>query len=387
MAERTRKIAVTISYRGAYARLNSLLRAITDHRGLELQLIVGASALLEKYGEAAHVIEQDGMPIAARVYMVLEGENPVTMAKTAGIGITEMATVFDNLKPDAAVIIGDRYESLGIAMAAAYMNIPVVHVQGGEVSGSIDEKVRHAITKLADLHFVANEDAARRVERMGEDPSSIHVTGCPSIDLAQASTKDRQVDVQFLIEHYGVGPAFNVNGSYLLVMQHPVTTEYDDTLHQIEHTLQAIYELQIPTIWLWPNVDAGSDRISRGIRRFREQHNPSFIHFFKNLPPEIFYKVLVNSRCLVGSSSVGIRESSGLGVPVVNIGTRQVGRLRGRNVLDVGHDKEAIKAAVLQQMAHGPYEPEAIYGDGQAGQRMAEILAEVPLTIHKRITY
>jgi UDP-hydrolysing UDP-N-acetyl-D-glucosamine 2-epimerase len=382
-----RKIAVTISYRGAYARLNSLVRAIRDSAALELQLIVGASALLEKYGGAASVIERDGVPIAARVYMVLEGENPVTMAKTAGIGITEMATVFDNLRPDAAVVIGDRTESLGIAMAAAYMNIPVVHVQGGEVSGSIDEKVRHAITKLADLHFVANEDAAQRVERMGEDRSRIHVTGCPSIDLARASVQDRRVDLRALFEHYGVGPTFSVDGHYLLVVQHPVTTEYDEASEQIEQTLQAIYELRMPTIWLWPNVDAGSDRISKGIRIFRERYNPAFIHFFKNLPPGIFYKVLINSRCLVGSSSVGIRESSFLGVPVVNIGSRQAGRLRGRNVVDVGHEKDAIKAAVLRQSAHGPYEPEPLYGDGRAGERMAAILAEAPLTIHKRITY
>ncbi len=385
---RRRKIAVVVTYRGAYARLKTFLQAVRNHPALELQLIVGASALLEKYGGAVNVIEADGFEIAARVYFVLEGENPVTMAKTTGMGIMELATVLDNLRPDAVVVIGDRYESLGIAAAAAYMNTPVVHVQGGEVTGSIDEKVRHAITKLADLHLVATEEAAERVKRLGEEKDTVFVTGCSSIDLAATSTKDRTVDFPSLTQQYGSGPVLDlVAGKYLLVMQHPVTTEYENMYEHIHETLMAIFELKMPTLWFWPNVDAGSDKISKGLRVFREKYQPSFVHFFKNMPPEKFYKVVVNSACMIGSSSVGIRETSFLGVPSVTIGTRQAGRERGPNVMDVGYDRKEILRAIRSQLSHGPYAPSTLYGDGRAGDRMASILADTKLKIEKRITY
>lgn len=385
---RRRKIAVVVTYRGAYARLKTFLQAVRNHPDLELQLIVGASALLEKYGGAVNVIEADGFEIAARVYFVLEGENPVTMAKTTGMGIMELATVLDNLRPDAVVVIGDRYESLGIAAAAAYMNTPVVHVQGGEVTGSIDEKVRHAITKLADLHLVATEGAAERVKRLGEEDETVFVTGCSSIDLAATSTKDRTVDFLGLTQQYGAGPALDLAaGKYLLVMQHPVTTEYEDMYDHIHETLMAIYELKMPTLWFWPNVDAGSDKISKGLRVFREKYQPSFVHFFKNMPPEKFYKVVVNSACMIGSSSVGIRETSFLGVPSVTIGTRQAGRERGPNVVDVGYDRKEILRAIRDQLKHGPYPSSTLYGDGRAGERMASILSDAKLKIEKRITY
>src|SRR3954470_19655631 len=178
-----RKVCVVITARPSYSRIKTALLAIREHPALELQLVVAASALLDRYGNAVRVIENDGFEIAARVYMVLEGENPAAMAKTTGIGVLEMSTVFDNLRPDVVVTVADRYETLATAVAASYLNIPLAHVQGGEVTGSIDEKVRHAVTKLADLHLVSTKQAAERVIRMGEDPATVFVTGCPSIDL------------------------------------------------------------------------------------------------------------------------------------------------------------------------------------------------------------
>ena len=180
----SRKVCVVVTARPSYARIKTALRAIRDRHDLELQLVVGASALLERYGDAAGTIEADGFEIEARVYMVVEGENLVTTAKSTGLGLVELATVFDNLRPDVVVTVADRYETLATAVAAAYMNIPLAHVQGGEVTGSIDEKVRHAVTKLANLHFAATTRAAECLVRMGEDPATVFVTGCPSIDLA-----------------------------------------------------------------------------------------------------------------------------------------------------------------------------------------------------------
>lgn len=381
-----RKICVVITARPSYARIKSALEAIQHHPNLKLQLVVAASAILERYGEVVNIIRTDGFEVDAVVYMVFEGENLVTTAKSTGMGIVELATVFDNLKPDVVVSVADRYETIATAIAASYLNIPVAHVQGGEVTGSIDEKVRHAVTKLSNLHFVANHKAAERVIRMGEDPATVFVTGCPSVDLA-ARVLAEGLDGFNPFKYGGVGHTFDPSQGYLVVMQHPVTTEYQDSMHQIQETLAAIETLAYPTFWFWPNVDAGSDRISKGIRHFRETHDVPFIYFFKNMAPEDFLRLLIDAKCLVGNSSVGIRECAFLGVPVVNVGNRQAGRDRGPNVIDVGYNHEMIVEAVKAQLSNGRYPSFDLYGDGRAGERIAALLAEVPLTIEKRIIY
>ena len=382
-----RKACVVITARPSYSRIKTALRAIRAHPDLELQLVVAASALLDRYGTAARYIEEDGFEIAARVYMVLEGENLATTAKTTGLGLLELATVFDNLKPDVVVTIADRYETLATAVAASYMNIPVAHVQGGEVTGSIDEKVRHAVTKLSDLHFVASEKAAERVIRMGEDPSTVFVTGCPSIDLAVEILSDPTLNFDPLRRYSGVGEMVDLSRGYLVVMQHPVTTEYDSSRQHVTETLYAVRDAGLSTLWFWPNVDAGSDGTSNAIRAFRELEKPGNIHFFKNMAPQDFLRLIYNSRCLIGNSSVGIREASFLGVPVVNIGSRQSGRDRGRNVLDVGYDRREIAAAIQRHRCNGRYPQDQLYGDGHAGERIARLLAEAPLRIEKRLAY
>jgi UDP-hydrolysing UDP-N-acetyl-D-glucosamine 2-epimerase len=382
-----RKVCVVVTARPSYSRIRTALKSIQAHPDLELQLIVAASALLDRYGSIVQYVAEDGFDIAASVYMVLEGENLTSMAKTTGLGLLELATAFDNLKPDIVVTIADRYETLSTAVAAAYMNIPVVHVQGGEVTGSIDEKVRHAVTKLADVHFVATEKSAERVIRMGEDPSRVYVTGCPSIDIAAEILEQPQLDFDPFEKYGGVGQRVDLSEGYVVVMQHPVTTEYKMARHHVNETLAAMKNIDRPVLWFWPNVDAGSDGTSRGIRAFREAHNPDNFHFFKNMSPHDFLRLIYNSRCLVGNSSVGIRESSFLGVPVVNIGTRQSGRERGRNIIDVDYNCQQIEQAVHQHMRNGRYDSDPIYGNGQAGQAIAQLLAEIELTIEKRLTY
>ena len=383
----SRKVCVVVTARPSYSRIKTALQAIKDHPDLELQLVVAASALLDRYGTVIRYIEQDGFDIAARVYMVLEGENPASMAKTTGIGLLELATVFDNLRPDVVVTIADRYETLATAVAAAYMNIPVAHVQGGEVTGSIDEKVRHAVTKLADVHFVCSQGAAERLIRMGEDSGHVYLTGCPSVDLAVETLRSPSLDFDPFERYGGVGEMLNFQDGYLVVMQHPVTTEYEQSRAHILETLHAVREIGLPTFWFWPNVDAGSDGTSKGIRAYREQENPDNMHFFKNMEPHDFLRLVHNSRCLVGNSSMGIRESAYLGVPVVNIGSRQAGRERGRNVIDVGYDRGEIIHAIRKHLENGRYPSDDIYGAGEAGVRIAELLATAPLTIEKRLAY
>lgn len=379
-----RKICVVITARPSYSRVKTILGALKQRDDVELQVVVTASALLDRYGNTTRVIESDGFQIDARVYSVLEGETPAMMAKSTGLGLLELSTVLDRLQPDVVLTHADRHETLSTAIAAAYMNITLAHTQGGEVTGSIDEKVRHAVTKLADVHFVSTETAARRVVRMGEDPGAVFCTGCPSIDLAVPIFDSTQLGFDPFDKYGGVGNRPSIESGYLVVLQHPVTTEYEAARGQIVETLFAVQDLGMPTLWFWPNVDAGSDGVSAGIRAFRETEAPDQIHFFKSMQPGDFLQLVKHSRCLAGNSSVGIRECAYLGVPVVNVGSRQADRERAGNVLDVSHGREAIAEAIRSQIEHGRYPQDFLYGDGQSGSRVAELLATVPLTHCKR---
>jgi UDP-hydrolysing UDP-N-acetyl-D-glucosamine 2-epimerase len=379
-----RKICVVVASRANYGRVKSLLQAIRDHDELELQLIVAASALLYRFGNAIEVIRGDGFEPDATVYYVVEGDNLTTMAKSTGLAIVELSSIFNNLKPDLVVTVADRHETIATAITASFMNIPVAHTQGGEVSGSIDESVRHAVTKLAHLHFPATARATEYVLRMGEDPQRVFTTGCPSLDII---TSIGDTISKPPSEFPGVGAPIVTSKPYLVVLQHPVTTEYGSGLTQIENTIEAIDELAMPTVWLWPNVDAGSDDVSKGLRRYREQRNPDFVHFTRNFSPEDYVRLINNSVCLVGNSSSGIRESTYLGLPSVNIGSRQNLRERGSNVVDVDYDATAIANSIRQQIAHGKYPRDLRFGDGTAGGQIAEHIAQYDLSIDKKLHY
>jgi UDP-hydrolysing UDP-N-acetyl-D-glucosamine 2-epimerase len=380
-----RKVCVVVFSRANYGRIKSVLRAVKNHPDLELQLIIGASALLYRFGNARDVIEQDGFAPTATVHTIVEGETPTTMAKSTGLGVLELATQFENLKPDVVLTIADRFETIATAIAASYMNIPVAHTQGGEVTGSIDESVRHAVTKLAHLHFPATEQARDFVVRMGEDPATVFLTGCPSIDLVV--DLDLKLPEDIFVRYKGVGAGIDTAKPYLVVLQHPVTTEYGQGFEQIAETLQAVGATGIQTAWLWPNVDAGSDDISKGLRMARELGRTEHIHFYRNFSPEDYARLIANAACLVGNSSSGLREGTFLGVPTVNVGTRQQGREHGPNVVHADYDRRAISEAIRCQIAHGIYPRNVLFGDGTAGEKIAEHLARAQFRIQKRITY
>ncbi len=380
-----RKVCVVVNSRANYGRIKSVLRAAKNHPDLDLKLIVGASALLWRFGNVAEQIVADGYAVDAVVYSIVEGENPTTMAKSTGMGIMELATQFENLKPDIVITVADRFETIATAIAASYMNIPLAHTQGGEVTGSIDESVRHAITKLAHIHFPATEKSRENIIRMGEDPQRVFMTGCPAIDIV--ADLDTSPDAKLLLRYKGVGPDLDIDKPYLVVLQHPVTTEYGKGFDQINETLQAIKSIQMQTVWLWPNVDAGSDDISKGLRMFREQEKPDYIHFFRHFSVEDYARLIANCACLIGNSSSGIREGSFLGVPAVDIGTRQASRERADNCINVPYNHKEIDAAVRRQIQNGRYPSNTIYGDGKAGERIADILADVNIDIQKRLMY
>lgn len=386
MSAKPRKVCVVVASRANYGRVKSLLKAIQADPRLELQVIIGASALLPRFGDLQAILRKDGIEPKAVVYYIVEGENPTTMAKSAGLGIIELATQFEVLKPDVVLTVADRFETMATAIAASYMNIPLAHTQGGEVTGSIDESVRHAITKLAHIHFPATKLSAERLLKMGEEPHRVHFTGCPAMDLLTGI--DLSLNADFFEKHPGLGAKIDPKKGYLVVLQHPVTTEYGSGFAQINETLKAIKALRRQAVWLWPNVDAGSDDISKGLRIFREFEKPDYLVFYKNFTPEDYARLIKNCLCLVGNSSSGLREGAFLGVPAVNIGTRQQGRERGPNVMDAGYDAADIRAKIEAQLAHGPYAPVPLFGDGRAGKRIADLLATAPLTgIQKKLTY
>ena len=380
-----RKVCVVITARASYSRIKGAMQAIKEMPDMQLQLVVAASAMLNRYGEAYKQMQDDGFTIDRMIYSVVEGENPVAMVKTTGLGMIELVTALEDLKPDVVVTIADRYETIATAIAASYSNIPLAHIQGGEVTGNIDEKVRHAITKLADLHLVASEKAAERVIKMGEHPESVFVTGCPSIDLAaKAIMPELDFDP---IERYGGSGLKRIKPEdYYIVIQHPVTDERGQSRQQVTETLKAMHELGKPTYWIWPNADSGSDETSKGIRVYREKYKPENIWFFRDSPSRDFLKLLYHSNGIVGNSSVAIRECSFLGVPAINVGSRQSGRDRAENVTDVGYDKDEILKAI-EMRKDMPRVQSCLYGDGNAGKRIAEVLRDAELKFSKKLTY
>ena len=282
------------------------------------------------------------------------------------------------------MVVADRWEALSLALAATSMNIPIAHLEGGEVSGSIDERLRHAVTKLAHLHLPANDDAAERIARMGEDRSRIVVVGTPSLDLlADVDLADRQAPAGAL---GGEGDTIDFGQDYIVVSQHPVVTEEAEAERQISETMVAATTAGLPVVWMLPNMDAGGEGVIRAVAQWREGARVP-LRIYPSMRFEYYSALLANARCLVGNSSSGIREGAYLGTPVVNVGTRQTGRVRGRNVIDVGNDRMEIADAIARQLAHGRYPLDPIYGDGRAGARIADAIAAMPLSLQKTITY
>lgn len=381
-----KKICITITTRGNYAKMKSVIAAIQDRTDMELQMVLAGGALLPRYGNVSNFLDPS-IPVMRQIPFLIEGETLVSMAKSSGLVALEFATLYAELKPDVAIIIADRYECLPMAMSAAYLNIPVAHIEGGEVTGSIDESIRHAITKLAHVHFPATQEAAERIVRMGEAPETVHVVGATSLDVIAACDLENIQPVQEIQNHQGVGSVIDLSKSYIVVSQHSVTTEYEASRVQLNVTLAAVHEGGYQAIWIWPNMDAGSDGVSAAIRSFRESTKNDNIHYFKSLPIEIFAPLVKNATCIVGNSSCGIREAGFLGTPCVNIGTRQNGRARSANVCDVPHEKHAIRRAIDAQIAHGPYAQSTLYGDGKSGKRIVDILGKFTGSTQKQITY
>lgn len=369
-----RRLCVAITARPSYSRIRTALAALAAGADVDVQVLCSGSALLDRYGRVVDLIRADGFSVAEEIYTFVEGNEPINMALTTANTIGHTAAVLRRLQPDWVMTIADRYETLGTAVAAAYVGTPLIHVQGGEITGNIDEKVRHAVTKLADVHLVANAQAGSRLQRMGEHPAAIHVTGCPSIDLAREALAMPLEAVQQAINELGVGARIDLRQDFIVVLQHPETDTYDQSYDRMKATLDAVADIGMPTLVFWPNVDAGSDATSKAIRVFRESGRFANAHYVKNLEGHLFLRLLKQSRCLIGNSSAGIRESAYLGTPVVNLGHRQMGRERGSNVIESDWGRASIHRAISLQLQARSYPSSTLYGDGYAGAEIARVV-------------
>ncbi|WP_461206463.1 UDP-N-acetylglucosamine 2-epimerase [Clostridium sp. DL1XJH146] len=380
-----RKIAVITGTRADYGLFYYVLKAIEEHPNLDLELIVTGMHLCPEYGMTVNEIEKNGFNISEKIETILASDTGVSMAKTVGLSIVEISQALNRINPDILVILGDRGEMLAGAISAIHLNIPIAHIHGGEVTGTVDESVRHAITKLSHIHLPANEDSKERIIKLGEKKENIFVVGAPGLDyIRNAEYLSREeINKRFALD----------DSEFIIMTQHPVTTEREQVRNQIIETMEAVKELRKQIIISYPNSDNGGREIIEIIDEYSEKY--SFINTYKNLSQIEYLSILKYASVMVGNSSSGIIEAPSFKLPVVNIGTRQNGRLRANNIIDVENNKEEIKKAIEYALYNEDYKKILnqcvnLYGDGKSGKRIAKILNDIKIDsslIQKRITY
>ena len=368
-------ICIVILNRANFARIKSVIIKLNNQKDINLEVIIGGSAIIEKYGNVENEIKSLGIKPYIKLLCVVDGTNLESMIKTVGVLLLEISSVFSKLKPDAVLTIADRHETIATAIAARYMNITLIHTQGGEVTGSVDNSVRNAISMMANYHFPATDKSKKRLIKMGIENKYIYNYGCPSLDLLTSINFKKKNLNQIM--NLGVGDNIDFSKDYIVVLQHSDTDEFSSAKKQITETLLAIKFLKIQTIWLWPNVDAGSDIFSKELRKFREKNKPKYLHFIKNLPPEDYANMIKQSSCMVGNSSSAIREGSFLGIPAVNIGKRQKNREIASNVINVDYDCLKIIKAIKRQFNKKNLPKNFLYGKGNSGILISQEIKKI----------
>jgi len=378
-----RKIGVVTGTRAEYGLSRSIFRAIDRRPDLELAVIVTGMHLMEEFGKSLRLIEEDGFPIAWVTGVTQAGDSGSAMAETLGRHVISLTEAFQEIKPDIALVLTDLGHTLAAAIAAAHMNIPVAHVHGGDVSGGIDELIRHATSKFSHIHFPGSPLSAERLRKMGEEPWRIFSFGAPGIDeIRQTKFLERSA----LYSKYGL----KVGEAFLLLVQHPVTPE-GDPRREIEETIQGVKPLAMQTIIIYPNADAGGRIIIEAYDKLKE--DPSF-GIYKNLPREDYLSLMQHAACIIGNSSSAIIEAPYFALPAVNIGPRQRNRERAGNVIDVGYDRreiaEALKKAISEEFVKSLKGIKSPYGEGTAGVKIAQVLGEIEINdrlLNKVLTY
>lgn len=380
-----RKIAVITGTRAEYGIFRSVLREIEANPELDLSLIVIGMHLSDEFGYTVKEIERDGFTVDAKINILHTEDTGAAMAQSIGKSVVKTAKALGKIKPDILLILGDRSEMLVGAVSATYMGIPIAHIHGGDISGNVDEPVRHAITKLAHIHLAATEESASRIIKMGEEPWRVHVVGAPGLD---SILNEKMPEPSEVAGKYGL----DLSKPVLLVVQHSVITEAEDASNQIRQTLEAIRELGYQTVLVYPNADAGGRRMIDVIKEYEKY---PFLETYKSLPRDEYLGLMRIAGVMVGNSSSGIIEAPSFGLPVVNIGRRQAGRQRAENIIDVDYDKKEIIKAIQYALEDEEFREKAkncknFYGDGKAGTRIAKVLSQVKADrrlLEKRMTY
>ena len=370
-----KKICAVITNRASYGRIKTLLRELNLNKKIELQIIVGGSLLLYQFGKAVDIIEDDDITINKKINFNLSGYDLVAQSKSTGLAIVEITSALNELKPDAVITFADRFETMATAISSTYLNIFLIHIQGGEISGNIDDRVRHSISKLSDYHFPATNLSKLRLISMGEVNRRISMFGCPSIDLIKNT--NLSISNKTMAKYGGTGSSVKWGLPYILVLQHSVTTSFGESYKQMKITLEALKKLSYQKIILWPNIDAGSDDISKAIRELKESSKIDSFHFFRNFDPDDYLRVLANSICAVGNSSSFLREGSFLGTPAVIIGDRQKNRESANNVVYSNYNKNNILKLVNKQINHGKYRKSLLFGNGNTSKKIATKISQL----------
>jgi len=377
------KIALITGSRSEWGYIRPILRHIEQDPELDYALIVTNMHLLPRFGSSIHEIERNGFRIAERIFMVYDGFTGQTMAKSLASLLSELPGALDRASPDIILLAGDRGEQLMGAIAAVHMRIPVAHVQAGELSGHIDGVIRHAITKLAHIHFAANEDFAERVRCLGEQAFRIHVTGAPLVDELVEGMFDSPAQ---LARCLGVA----VDRPLILAVQHPVIEDEDAAGRQLDETIAALTEVAAQTVFIAPNSDAGS----QAIRQRLAELSSGPIRVLQNLPRSQFLGLLRIAAAIVGNSSSGILEAPTFGTPCVNIGGRQRGRLQSTHVINVDHRRDAIAGAIRTALSSAfvaqARRARNPYGNGGAAERIVKILKDTVVDerlLNKELTF
>lgn len=385
---KVRKILGVTGIRSEYDLMSTLYKEIDRHPNMALELLVTGAHLSSVHGNTIEEIERDGLKIADQIESLIQGDALSSRVKGLAVQLQGMVQSVVRLRPDILLVLGDREEAMTTALIGAYMNIPVAHVAGGDrVIGNVDDQVRHAVTKLAHVHFVTNEESQQRVMALGEEPFRVFNTGNPGLDrlLAVPELSRKQLSDRL---GFGIGE----EEPLILLIQHVISTEVEHAYEQMKQTLEAIRQLGVKTILSYPNSDAGSQQLIRAIREY--EHLP-FLFTAKNIPRLEFVNIMRNASCMLGNSSAGILEAPLLKLPVINVGNRQKGRLHAENVQFIEHDTDAICRAVRKAVYDNGYREQVKqcsnpYGDGTSSKQIANVLATIPIDeklLIKEITY
>ena len=378
-----RKILFVTGSRGEYGYIRPILKLIKGRPDLSYEIVATNMHLISRYGSSIDNFSLDGFKVSYELYMALEGSTPTSMAKSLGVFMLSLADLLNNCRPDMILLAGDRGEQLSAAIVGAHMGIPVAHIQAGELSGNVDGMSRHAIARFAHIHFAANEDAATRLVKSGEEEHRVFMVGAPQIDELIQGCVCSSEEVRKFFNLLDTEP---VN----VLVQHPVTEQFELSKEHMEASLEALSRIGVRTVLVYPNNDAGSSFVQDAIAKYNE----SWLTTVRNVPREMYLGLMSIASVIVGNSSSGILEAPSFGLPAINIGRRQSGRYQGRNVINVNHDVdeiyEAIKKATdpnFRDSLQGIPNP---YGDGKSSERIVNVLSTIEIDeklMFKQLSY